>query len=333
MSAANLPALLQGFFTDRLLAQLGASPHTIASYRDTFRLLLVFASERLARQPSRLRLEDLDAPLLVAFLEHLERKRGCTPKTRNTRLAAIRSFFRFVAYAEPTRSLQCQQVLAIPNKRHERPMIEFLTEEETTALVAAPDRATWIGRRDHALLLTAAQTGLRNAELRSLRRRDVGLGAGAHVRCLGKGRKERRTPLRRDVAAVLEAWLLEGRQDADAQDPVFPSARGGFMSADALQRLVARHVARAASACPTLPGRTITPHTLRHTAAMDLLRRGVDVTVIALWLGHESIETTQIYLHADMRLKERALAHADPSGATPQRFRPSDELLSFLSSL
>lgn len=333
MSAADLPALVQRFFTDRLLTQLGASPHTVASYRDTFRLLLVFASERLARQPSRLRLEDLDVPLLVAFLEHLECERGCSPKTRNTRLAAVRAFFRFVAYAEPARSLQCQQVLAIPSKRHERPMLEFLTEEETAALIAAPDRATWIGRRDHAMLEVAAQTGLRNAELRSLRRRDVGLGTGAHVRCLGKGRKERCTPLRRDVGAVLEASLLEGRQGADEQDPVFPSMRGGFMSADALQKLVARHVATAATVCSTLAGRRITPHTLRHTAAMDLLRRGVDVTVIALWLGHESIETTQIYLHADMRLKERALAHADPSGATPERFRPSDELLSFLSTL
>lgn len=333
MSAADLPALVQRFFADRLQSQLGASPHTVASYRDTFRLLLVFASERLASQPSRLRLEDLDAPLLVAFLEHLEHKRGCVPKTRNTRLAAVRSFFRFVAYAEPARSLQCQQVLAIPNKRHERPMIEFLTEDETAALVAAPNCATWIGRRDHAMLLTAAQTGLRNAELRSLRHHDVVLGTGAHVRCLGKGRKERLTPLRRDVAAVLEAWLSDARQDGDARDPVFMSARGGFMSADALQRLVARHVAKAATACPTLAGRTITPHTLRHTAAMNLLRSGVDVTVIALWLGHESTETTQIYLHADMRLKERALAYADPSGSTPQRFRPSDELLSFLGSL
>lgn len=333
MNTPDLPALVQRFFTERLLTHVGASPHTIASYRDTFRLLLVFASGRLARQPSRLSLEDLDAPLLVAFLEHIECERGCAPKTRNTRLAAVRSFFRFVAYAEPTRSLQCQQVLAIPNKRHERPMIEFLTEEETTALVAAPDRTTWIGRRDHAMLLAAAQTGLRNAELRSLRCSDVGLGAGAHVRCLGKGRKERRTPLRRDVAAVFEAWLLDGRPSTDAQDPIFPSVRGGFMSADALQRLVARHVATAATVCPTLAGRKITPHTLRHTAAMDLLRRGVDVTVIALWLGHESIETTQIYLHADMRLKERALAHAAPSGNMPERFRPSDELLLFLRSL
>jgi integrase len=296
-------------------------------------LLLVFAAERLARQPSKLRLEDLDSSLLVAFLAHIEGERGCGPKTRNTRLTALRSFFRFVAFAEPTRSLQCQQVLTIPSKRHERSMIEFLTEDETAALVAAPDRATWVGRRDHTLLLVAAQTGLRTAELRSLRRCDVGMGTGAHVRCLGKGRKERRTPLRRDVAAALDAWLKEGPGGAAVQDPVFPSVRGGLMSADALQRLVARHVAAAATKCPTLVGRSITPHTLRHTAAMDLLRRGVDVTVIALWLGHESIESTQVYLHADMRLKERALAHVEPSGATPERFQPSDELLTFLSGL
>jgi integrase/recombinase XerD len=333
MSKADLPALVQRFFVDRLQAQLGASPHTMASYRDTFRLLLGFTSERLARQPSKLCVEDLDAPLLVSFLKYLEHKRGSTPKTRNTRLAAVRSFFRFVAYAEPARSLQCQQVLAIPNKRHERPMVEFLTEEEAAALVAAPDHSTWIGRRDHTLLLVAIQTGLRNAELRSLRLRDVDLGAGAHLRCLGKGRKKRSTPLRRDVAAALDAWLIEGRWGAKVQDPVFPSVRGGFMSADALQRLVARHVAAIVTACPTLPGRTITPHTLRHTAAMDLLKRGVDLTVIALWLGHESTETTQVYLHADMGLKERALGHAAPSGAGPERFQPPDKLLSFLDSL
>ncbi len=333
MTAADLPALVQRFFVERLQAQLGASPHTVASYRDTFRLLFVFTSERLARQPSKLRVEDLDAPLLVSFLEYLERERGGAPKTRNTRLAAIRSFFRFVAYEEPERSLQCQQILAIPNKRHERRMVEFLTEEEAAALVAAPNRSIWIGRRDHAILLVAVQTGLRNAELRSLRLRDVDLGAGAHLRCFGKGRKERSTPLRRDVVAVLHAWLSEGRPGAEAQDPLFPSSRGGFMSADALQALVARHLTAAAAKCPALADRQITPHSLRHTAAMDLLRRGVDLTVIALWLGHESTETTQVYLHADMRLKERALGHADPSGAIPERFQSSDELLAFLASL
>lgn len=331
MTAANLPALLQRFFTDRLQSQLGASPHTVASYRDAFRLLLVFASKRLRRTPSRLCVEDLDTTLLGAFLEHLEHGRANTPKTRNTRLAALRSFFRFVAYAEPACSLQCQRVLAIPTKRHERRPVEFLTEKETTALIAAPDPAMWIGRRDRTLLLVAAQTGLRNAELRSLRCRDVILGTGAHVRCSGKGRKERCTPLRRDVAVVVEAWLAERGASPDA--PVFPSSRGGFLSADALQQLVARHVASASTTCSSLGGRSITPHTLRHTTAMTLLHRGVDETVIALWLGHESTETTQIYLHADMRLKERALSYADSSGAAPARFRPKDRLLAFLEGL
>ena len=331
MNAANLPALLQRFFTDRLQLQLGASPHTIASYRDTFRLVLVFASERLARTPSRLCFENLDAKFVCAFLDHLEQIRSCSAKTRNIRLAAIRSFFRFVAYAEPAYSLQCQQILAIPNKRHTRSTVEFLTDQETTALVAAPDPATWIGRRDRAVLLVAAQTGLRNSELRSRRRRDVTLGVGAHLRCLGKGRKTRCTPMRRDVAAVIKAWLVE--QDPVQDDPVFPSKRGGFLSADALQRLVSRHVAAASVTCSTLADRSITPHTLRHTAAMNLLRRGVDLTVIALWLGHESIETTQIYIHADMSLKEQALCHADHSGAKPTRYRPPDSLLAFLQNL
>lgn len=331
MTAPNLPALIQRFFTDRLQAQLGASPHTIASYRDTFRLLLVFASERLARTPSQLCVVDLSAALIGAFLEHLEHQRASTPKTRNIRLTAVRAFFRFVAYAEPACSLQCQQILAIPNKRHERLTVEFLTEEETKALVATPDTTTWIGRRDRTLLQVAVQTGLRNAEIRSLRRRDVDLGVGAHVQCLGKGRKTRCTPLRRDVTSALEAWLLDHKGGPD--DPVFPSSRGGFLSADALQALVSRHVAAAGESCSSLVGRLIRPHSLRHTAAMDLLRRGVDRTVIALWLGHESVETTQIYLHADMGLKERALGHADPSGEAPARFRPSDSLLAFLQSL
>lgn len=331
MTPANLPACLQRFFTDRLLSQLGASPHTVASYRDTFRLLLVFASERLGSAPSQLRVEDLDAALLGAFLDHLEQERANNAKTRNTRLAALRAFFRFVAYTEPACSLQCQRILAIPTKRYERRSVDFLTEEETAALVAAPDPTTWIGRRDRTLLLVAAQTGLRNAEIRSLRRRDVDLGIGGHVRCSGKGRKMRCTPLRRDVAVALESWLAErsGGQD----DPVFPSSRGGFLSADALQRLVARHVVAAGATCSSLAGRSITPHTLRHTTAMTLLRSGVDQTVIALWLGHESAETTQIYLHADMRMKERALAHVDLSGDAPARFRPKDRLLAFLESL
>ncbi len=331
MSEANLPALLQRFFTDRLLSQLGASPHTVASYRDTFRLLLAFASKRIGRPPSRLGMEDIDAVLIGAFLDHLEQERANTVKTRNTRLAALRAFFRFVAYVEPACSLQCQRVLAIPTKRHERRPLDYLNEEEVEALVAAPDPATWLGKRDRILLLVATQTGLRNAEIRSLRQRDVDLGAGAHVQCSGKGRKMRCTPLRRDVAAALESWLTEC--GGSAEDPVFPSSRGGFLSADALQRLVARHVTTASAKCASLMGRSITPHTLRHTTAMALLRRGVDQTVIALWLGHESAESTQVYLHADMQMKERALGHADPGGATPVRFRPTDPLLAFLRDL
>lgn len=331
MTAANLPALLQRFFTDRLQAQLGASSHTVASYRDTFRLLLVFASKRLRRPPSRMRVEDFDVALVGRFLDHIEKDRANTVTTRNTRLAAVRSFFRFVAFTEPACSLQCQRVLAIPTKRHERHPVEFLTEDEAAALVAAPNLETWIGRRDRTLLLIATQTGLRNAELRSLRRRDVDLGTGAHVRCTGKGRKTRCTPLRRDVAAILASWLVERGGGLD--DAVFPSSRGGFLSADALQRLVERHVATATATCPALATRSITPHTLRHTTAMTLLHRGVDQTVIALWLGHESIETTQIYIHADMRLKERALGRADPRGATPMRFRPKDRLIAFLEGL
>lgn len=331
MTAATLPALLQSFFTERLRAQLGASPHTVASYRDTFRLLLAFASERLGRAPSRLSLEDIDMALVADFLDNLEQERRNTAKTRNTRLAAVRAFFHFVAYAEPASSLHCQRVLAIPTKRHERKPVDFLSEEETAALVGAPDQTTWIGRRDRILLLVATETGLRNAELRSLRRRDVDLGAGAYVRCFGKGRKTRCTPLRRVIVEALEAWLAECGGHPD--EPVFPSSRGGFLSADALQRLVARHVATASAKCSSLARRTITPHTLRHTTAMTLLRRGVDQTVIALWLGHESTETTQIYLHADMRLKERALGHSDPGGAPPSRFKPPDPLLAYLQSL
>lgn len=331
MTTSDFPALLQRFFTDRLHAQLGASPHTVSSYRDTFRLLLAFTAQRLGRPPSQVHLEDLDVPLLGAFLDQLEKDRGNSARTRNTRLSALRAFFRYVSFMEPAYAHQSQRILAIPSKRREMRPVEFLTDDETETLVAAPDTTTRIGRRDRTLLLVAVHTGLRNSEIRSLRRRDVELGSGAHVRCIGKGRKMRCTPLRRDVAASLGGWLTERGGGPD--DHVFPSTRGGALSADALQRLLARHLNAASAACPSLLGRTITPHTLRHTMAMSHLLRGVDRTVIALWLGHESTETTEIYLHADMRLKERALAHADASNEIPTRFQPTDELLAFLETL
>jgi integrase/recombinase XerD len=293
MNVSSFAALLQRFFTDRLITQQGVSPHTVAGYRDTFRLLLQFATERLGRKPSALRLEELDAAFLEKFLEHLERDRGNRPRTRNHRLSALHAFFRYVALAEPAFSLHCQRILAIPAKRFERGPVEFLTEEEATALASAPNARTWIGRRDRTLLLLAVQTGLRNSEITSLRCQDVELGVGAHVRCFGKGRKMRCTPLRPDVAAALRAWLSE--QCGKLADPVFPSSRGGRLSADAFQRLVTRHATTARHTCPTLRTKTVTPHTLRHAAAMALLRRGVDLTVIALWLGHESTETTEVY--------------------------------------
>lgn len=331
MTTANFPGLLQRFFTGQMIGDLGASPHTVAGYRDAFRLLLHFATDRLGRAPSNLNVEEITVEFVSEFLNHLEVKRGNCTRTRNTRLAALHAFFRYVAINEPGHTLHCQRVLAIPAKRYDHSPVEFLTEEETAAIIAAPDLATWIGRRDRTLLMAAVQTGLRNSEITSLCRRDVEFGVGAHVRCLGKGRKARCTPLRPDVAAVFEAWLKE--QAGDAGDPAFPSSRGGRLSADALQGLVARHVATARQACPSLTDKKVTPHTLRHTTAMDLLRRGVDLSVIALWLGHESTDTTHAYLHADMRLKEQALAHATTSGAVPDLYCPSDPLLTFLESL
>jgi integrase/recombinase XerD len=331
MTKSSFPSLLQRFFTDRLLNQLCASPHTVASYRDVFRLLIRFAEKQLGRSPSELRMEDLDVSFIGRFVDHLEHDRGNCPRTRNNRLSALQSFFRYVSFCEPACVLHCQRVLAIPTKRYERAPVEFLTKEETAALAAAPNPETWIGRRDRALLILALQTGLRNSEITSLRCQDVEFGTGAHVRCLGKGRKMRCTPLRQDVIPFLKEWLSE--QKGDLTDPVFPSFRGTRLSADALQGIVARHAKTARRSCPSIADKKVTPHTLRHTAAMDLLQRGVDLTVIALWLGHESTETTQIYLHADMQLKEQALAHTTASGKIPERYRPSDPLLTFLEGL
>lgn len=331
MSSASFPALLQRFFTERLLTHQDASAHTVAAYRDTFRLLLRFAQDRLGRAPSKLQFEDLDVVFIEAFLVHLERDRGNHPRTRNQRLSALHGFFRYVALSEPALSLSCQRILAIPAKRYDRGPVAFLSEEETTALVSAPDTTTWIGRRDHVLLLVAAQTGLRNSEIRALRRQDVELDAGPHIRCVGKGRKTRATPLRPDVAAVLKEWLVQ--QMGAPTDPLFPSTRGSQLSADALQRLVRKHTLAARRVCPSLTAKIVTPHTLRHAAAMALLQRGVDLSVIALWLGHESTQTTEVYLHADMRQKERALAFTRPSGWVPERYRAPDPLLAFLEGL
>lgn len=331
MISANLPALLQSFFTDRLLRQRQASAHTIAGYRDCFRLLLNFAKERLGKMPSQLCLEDLDAPFISLFLDHLETVRKNSARTRNARLGAIHSFFQYVALEEPAYSLHCQRILAMPNKRHERRSIEFLNREEIDTLLASPNLSTWLGRRDRSLLLVAVQTGLRVSELIGLNCRDVALGTGAHVRCFGKGRKERCTPLRPETARALAAWLRERRELPDTA--LFPSIRGTRLSRDAVERLITKYTKRAESTCPSLKRKKVSAHVLRHTAAMDLLQHGVDRSVIALWLGHESVETTQIYLHADMRLKEKALSRTTPLSVKSTRYRPNDNLLSFLEAL
>jgi integrase/recombinase XerD len=328
---ANFSGLVQAFFTDRLLRQRSASPLTVAGYRDTFRLLLRFAAGRLGKAPSMLSLEDLDAAFVGDFLDHLEKDRGNGARSRNTRLAAIHSFFRYVSFQEPAHAEQCRRVLAIPSKRYQRRQIEYLTAEEADALLAAPDRATWMGRRDRTLLLVGIQTGLRVSELIGLRRQDVVLGSGAHLFCEGKGRKQRCTPLRKEAVEVLAQWLRECPDEPAA--PVFPSSRGGPLSRDAVERLVVRHQRAAEQHCPSLRRKKVTPHVLRHTAAMQLLQHGIDRSVIALWLGHESVETTQMYLHADLRLKEEALARITPLDVRPGRFRPDDELLAFLEGL
>ena len=327
----SFAALLQAYFTERLVGQRNASPHTIASHRDTFRLLLGFAQTALKKAPVALAPSDLDAPFIGRFLHHVEKDRGNQPQTRNIRLAAIHSFFHYVALEQPSLGALAQRVLAIPSKRHKTKPVDFLTRDEIDALVAVPDQSTWAGRRDRTLLLVAAQTGLRASELIGLRCQDVVLGTGAHVWCLGKGRKERCTPLRKDAVAALRQWLPE--RNGQPSDVVFPNAQGSPLSRDGLEYLLAKHLAIARSRCPSLKAKRVSPHVLRHSAAMDLLQHGVDRSVIALWLGHESMETTQVYLHANLALKEEALAKTNPLKGRPGRYRPGDKLLAFLQGL
>ncbi len=328
---SSFPALLERFFIDRLMRQRQASPNTVASYRDTFRLLLRFAQKSLNKAPSDLQLEDLEASFITGFLDHLENDRGNSTRTRNTRLAAIHSFFRYAALEEPGHSALIQRVLAIPSKRFERREVEFLAQEEIEALLAAPNLSTWTGRRDRALLSLAVDTGLRVSELTALSCKDVALGSGAHVRCDGKGRKERSTPLSKPVSKILHQWLKE--RYARPEDPLFPSVRGGTLSRDAVEYLLAKHVAVARKNCPSMAKKRISPHVLRHSTAMNLLHHGVDRTVIALWLGHERVETTLVYLHANLKLKEKILEMTTPPNIPPGRYRPGDRLILFLESL
>jgi integrase/recombinase XerD len=328
-----LPPLLQGFFIDRLARQRDASPHTIAAYRDCFRLLFAFLHQQTGKPPSKLSLEDLDAARITAFLTHLEQDRGNSVRTRNARLTAIHSFFHYAALKAPEQAELIARVLAIPEKRFDTTLISYLTEPEIDALLDAPDRSTWTGRRDHGLLLLAIQTGLRASELASLRLQDLQLDSPAWVKCRGKGRKERCTPLSRQTKQVLHVWLRE--RGGQPTGPLFPNRSGQHLTRGAIWRLVVKHAATASNRCPSLQAKTITPHTLRHTTAMRLLHAPtpIDIATIALWLGHETLDTTNKYIHADMELKRRALDRTTPPNTKPGRYRPPDPLLAFLENL
>jgi site-specific recombinase XerD len=322
---------LQSFFVDRLAKQRHASPRTVITYRDTFRLLLCFLQQRTGKQPSELDFEDLDAPSILAFLEHLEHDRGNSSRTRNARLAAVRSMFAYAALRHPEHAELIARVIAIPQKRHDKPLVAFLNDTEIKALLAAPDTTTWIGRRDHTLLATAIQTGLRISELTNLNCSDVTLGTGSCVQYLGKGRKARQTPLTASTEKLLRSWLRE--RAGNPNDPLFPTSTGARLTRDAIARRITKHAHTAERRCPSLKTKQLTPHVLRHTSAMQLLHAGVDTTLIALWLGHEDVRSTQIYIHADMTIKEKTLARTSQPSTTASRYRPTDRLLAFLESL
>lgn len=326
-----LAPTLEAFFTERLINQRRCSPNTVAAYRDAWRLLLGFASTRMNKEPSALDVGDLDAPLISEFLQHLETERHNSVRTRNARLAAIKSLFRFAALRHPEHAAVIARVLAIPTKRFDRAEVNYLSHDEADAVVTSPDRQRWVGRRDHALLVLALQTGLRVSELAGLRNCDVELRAGAHVRCWGKGRKQRSIPLRTSTVGVLRTWMKERGGEDDA--PLFPTYRGTPLTRDAVAALVDKHARAAAQNQHSLKDKTVTPHVLRHSCAMALLRAGVDRSVIALWLGHESVESTQIYVHADMSIKQKALARTRPPHVRAGRYRAPDRLIAFLQAL
>lgn len=326
-----LAPTLQAYFTDRLLCQRRLSPNTVASYRDAFRLLLGFIHERTGIAPARLELTHLDAPTIGAFLEHLEHDRHNSPRTRNIRLAALRSFFQYCALRHPEHAAVIQRVLAIPPKRGAQRPVTYLSPDEVKSLIDSPDRATWAGRRDHALLLTAIQTGLRVSELLALTRADAHLGAGPHVRATGKGRKQRVVPLTRQTVAVLRVWTRQ--HDGPPTSPLFPARHRGPLTRDAIERRLAKHLNTARQRCPSLHTKRISMHVLRHTTAMTLLGAGIDTSTIALWLGHEQERTTHVYLHADLALKQRTLDRVTTPNGHPGRYRAHDTLLAFLERL
>ncbi|MAG57041.1 MAG: integrase [Planctomycetes bacterium] len=327
----DFPALLQSFFQRRLVAERGVSAHTIASYRDTFELLLHYVEKRTSRTSSALTLEDLDAPTILAFLDHLETERGNSPRTRNLRLTAIRSFMRYASVRDPTALSIAQRVLAICTKRFDRPVLGYLSRAEVEALLDAPDRSTRTGERDSVLLAVLYNTGARVSEVVGLRVADVLLDRACALHLHGKGRKERVVPLWKSTAKQLRSWLP--RIDSNPDSPVFPNRAGKRLSRSGVEQRLRVALKKASEQCPSLATRRISPHTVRHTTAMHLLQSGVDITVIALWLGHEDTATTHLYVEADLAMKEAALRRIDDPGGKPVRFKAQDRLLAFLEAL
>lgn len=327
----SLSSLVQQFFSEYLLSQRQASKHTVVSYRDCFSLLLHYAQERYHKSAASIEIEDLNARFITNFLTHLEKDRGVCIRSRNQRLAAIHSFFHYIALYVPEQIELIKQVLAIPAKRYQRKVVTFLNHDEIECLLETPDLSTWIGRRDHTVLMLMIQTGLRVSEVTGLCCRDLILTLGPYIRCTGKGRKERCTPLMKGMVKVLKRWLVE--HDFKQTDPLFPSVNGGSMSSDAVQYLLGKYIAIASRKCPSLARKRVSPHVLRHTAAMQLLHAGIDHAMIALWLGHESVETTHIYLEADLSLKEKLLESFAPLKVHRGRYVADDRLLGFLRAI
>jgi integrase/recombinase XerD len=328
----SFPTLLQRFFIDHLRQQRAVSPSTVAAYRDTFRLLLAFAQSTKGKAPTDLALGDLSAALILGFLDYLERERGNSVRSRNARLSAIRSFLKYAAHQDLTALATIEHSLAIPTKRHDKAVLGFLTRPEMEAIIAAPDRQSWVGQRDRALFTVLYNTGARVSEVVNLRVGDLVLDVSPVAHLHGKGRKRRSIPLWKATAAVIRQWV---RQLAKARetDFLFPNRSGGRLSRSSVTQRLALSVEHAMRQHPQLAGRAISPHTIRHTTAMHLLQSGVDITVIALWLGHESPSTTHLYLEADLAMKKEALSRLQPVDAALSRYRPPDQLMAFLQSL
>lgn len=326
-----LATQLQTYFSVFARTQRDLSEHTIAAYRDTWRMLIMFVSDKTTTRPERIGFDHINANNVTAFLDYLEHERGNSVATRNARLSAIRAVLTHAIPAQLEHTATISRVLAIPPKRHSKPMLEFLTAEESDELIAAPDRTRWSGRRDHALLVLAIQTGLRISELRSLTCADIHLGTGANVTCTGKGRRKRATPLTSTTVAVMAVYLAE-RQSRPG-DALFCGPSGQQLSRDALEHRLQAHAAAAAAKCSSLADKHVTMHTLRHTAAMNLLGAGVDISVIALWLGHQRTQSTDAYLHADMRIKQAAIDRTRPADTKPGTYRPDPDILAWLAAL